>query len=89
MIRDYRSYAVMGALLGVMLSVPFGNANAAETQVQRGKYLASIIPCTDCHTPGTFLGKPDMKRYLGGSEVGFEVPGIGIFYAPKDRKAHV
>ena len=55
---------------------------AAETQVQRGKYLVSIIPCTDCHTPGTFLGKPDMGRYLAGSEVGFEVPGLGVFYGP-------
>ena len=59
-----------------------GQSNAAETQAQRGKYLVSVIPCTDCHTPGTFLGKPDMKRYLGGSEVGFEIPGLGVFYGP-------
>ena len=51
-------------------------------KLQRGKYLVSILPCTDCHTPGTFLGRPDTKRYLGGSEVGFEVPGLGIFYGP-------
>jgi mono/diheme cytochrome c family protein len=38
--------------------------------------------CTDCHTPGYFLGKPDMNRYLGGSEVGFEIPSLGIFYGP-------
>jgi hypothetical protein len=77
MINYARTYVMMGVSLGVMLSVLFGNANAAETQVQRGKYLVSIIPCNDCHTPGTFLGKPDMARYLGGSEVGFEVPGLG------------
>jgi mono/diheme cytochrome c family protein len=59
-----------------------GEANAADKLVQRGKYLVSIIPCNDCHTPGTFLGHPDMKRYLGGSEVGFEIPGLGIFYGP-------
>jgi len=59
-----------------------GAAQGAETEVQRGKYLTTVIPCTDCHTPGTFLGKPDMKRYLGGSEVGFEVPGLGVFYGP-------
>ena len=59
-----------------------GPVQGAETAVQRGKYLVSIIPCTDCHTPGTFLGKPEMKRYLGGSEVGFEVPGLGVFYGP-------
>jgi len=55
---------------------------AAETEVERGKYLVSVIPCTDCHTPGTFLGKADTKRYLAGSEVGFEVPGLGVFYGP-------
>src|SRR5271169_5465717 len=69
-------------LLGIMLGALCGNANAADPQIERGKYLASVIPCTDCHTPGTFLGKPDMKRYLGGSEVGFEVPGLGVFYGP-------
>lgn len=69
-------------LFGLALSVPIGSAAAAGRQVQRGKYLVSVIPCTDCHTPGTLLGKPDMKRYLGGSDVGFEVPGLGIFYGP-------
>ena len=64
------------------LSVAIESANAAETDGQLGKYLVSIIPCTDCHTPGTFLGRADMKRYLGGSDVGFEVPGLGVFYAP-------
>jgi len=48
----------------------------------RGKYLVSIAGCTDCHTPGYFFGKPDMARYLGGSEVGFEIPGLGIFHGP-------
>jgi len=55
---------------------------AAAQDVQRGKYLVSIIPCADCHTPGSFLGKPDMTRYLAGSDVGFEVPGLGVFYGP-------
>src|SRR4029079_6969331 len=66
----------------VLLGLAVQQADAAETQAQRGKYLVSIIPCTDCHTPGTFLGKPDMKRFLSGSEVGFEIPGLGIFYGP-------
>ena len=69
-------------LSGAMASALCGTANAADPQVARGQYLTSVIPCTDCHTPGTFLGKPDMTRYLGGSEVGFEVPGLGVFYAP-------
>jgi mono/diheme cytochrome c family protein len=67
-------------LLGAALCAMFDSAQAASRQVERGKYLVGIIPCTDCHTPGTFLGHPDMNRYLGGSDVGFEVPGLGVFY---------
>jgi hypothetical protein len=48
-------------------------AYADSVQVARGKYLVRLAGCTDCH----FLGKPDMSRYLAGSDVGFEVPGIG------------
>ena len=54
----------------------------AQTQTQRGEYLVTIMDCTGCHTPGTFLGKPDMQRPLAGSEVGFQIPGLGIFYPP-------
>jgi len=82
MIRCFCALAAMFMLISAGHIVPLSPAGAAETQAQRGKYLVSIIPCTDCHTPGTFLGKPDMKRYLGGSDVGFEVPGLGIFYGP-------
>jgi mono/diheme cytochrome c family protein len=51
----------------------------AETPVERGKYLVTISGCSDCHTPGTFLGHADMSRYLGGSDVGFAIPGLGVF----------
>ncbi len=81
-VRSSNLIALSLLVLGATLSAPCGKANAADPQVERGKYLVSVIPCSDCHTPGTFLGKPDMKRYLGGSEVGFEVPGLGIFYGP-------
>ena len=79
-VRQSTSIAMVLLLLGAMLGALCGNANAADPQIERGKYLVSVLPCTDCHTPGTFLGKPDMTRYLGGSEVGFEVPGLGVFY---------
>jgi len=52
---------------------------AAETQIERGKYLVTLGGCGDCHTPGNFLGHPDMKRLLAGSEVGFAIPGLGVF----------
>ena len=51
----------------------------ADSQLDRGKYLVVVASCNDCHTPGFFLGKPDTAKYLGGSDVGFEIPGLGVF----------
>jgi hypothetical protein len=48
---------------------------AENEQVTRGKYLVQLGGCTDCHTPGHFFGKPDMARYLGGSDMGSRCPG--------------
>ena len=55
---------------------------AQDTQIGRGKYLVALAGCNDCHTPGYFFGKPDMTRFLGGSEVGFEIPDLGVFHGP-------
>ena len=57
-----------------------GAATAAPKQVERGKYLVTLGGCNDCHTPGFLLGKPDFQRTLGGSDVGFAIPGLGVFY---------
>jgi mono/diheme cytochrome c family protein len=54
-------------------------ASADDAQIERGRYLIVIAGCSDCHTPGALLGAPDMKRYLGGSDVGFAIPGAGVF----------
>jgi mono/diheme cytochrome c family protein len=67
------------ALGAATLAAPTVNA---QSLVERGKYLATIGDCVDCHTPGYFLGKPDMTRYLGGSDVGFELPDLGVFVGP-------
>ena len=62
---------------------PSGQAKADNnSQLARGKYLVTLAGCNDCHTPGYFFGKPDMGRFLGGSEVGFEIPGLGVFHGP-------
>jgi mono/diheme cytochrome c family protein len=67
----------------LLLAAAFaGDAKADQSQIERGRYLTQIAGCSDCHTPGHFLGKPDMARFLGGSDVGFEVPGVGIVYGP-------
>jgi mono/diheme cytochrome c family protein len=64
-----------------LVAMPMLSVNA-ETPVERGQYLVNVAGCNDCHTPGYFLGKPDMARFLGGSEVGFEMPGLGTFHGP-------
>jgi mono/diheme cytochrome c family protein len=61
-----------------VLGLPIHRASA-DARTDRGKYLVNLGGCTDCHTPGSFLGHPDMKRYLGGSDVGFAIPGLGVF----------
>jgi mono/diheme cytochrome c family protein len=59
-----------------------GMAEAGGIQPARGKYLVELAGCTDCHTPGYFLGKPDPARFLAGSDVGFRVPGAGTVVGP-------
>ena len=45
-----------------------------QDPVARGEYLVSIMSCQDCHTPGTFYGKPDLTRRLSGSDLGWAGP---------------
>jgi mono/diheme cytochrome c family protein len=72
------SAAVAAVTVGI---VGYWRAEASDReQINRGKYLVTLGLCTDCHTPGYFFGKPDMTRYLGGSEVGFDMPGLGVFH---------
>jgi mono/diheme cytochrome c family protein len=70
---------LLPAAAAASLALP---ATADPAAIERGAYLVSIAGCGDCHTPGHFLGQPDLSRTLGGSEVGFEIPGLGTFYGP-------
>jgi len=54
----------------------------ADAQTERGKYLVTVGGCNDCHTPGALMGQPNMKEFLGGSDVAFAIPGLGAFVAP-------
>jgi mono/diheme cytochrome c family protein len=69
-------------MAATLLAASWLPASADEPVIERGKYLAGVAGCGDCHTPGYFLGKPDMSRHLGGSDVGFEIPEFGTFYGP-------
>lgn len=55
--------------------------DASASSVERGHYLATVMACSDCHNVGSFSPKPQ-EGYLQGGTVGFEVPGLGIFYPP-------
>jgi mono/diheme cytochrome c family protein len=57
-------------------------AFADQAQIDRGHYLVTLSGCSDCHTPGALLGTPDKGRVLGGSDVGFGIPGVGVFVGP-------
>ena len=72
------------SIAGALALLGFADAAQAAdpATIARGKYLVTIASCTDCHTPGYFLGKPDFSRALSGSEVGFEIPELGVFYGP-------
>lgn len=79
--------ALSGCGRAAEAETPAGAATAAlaggeRALVERGRYLVSVIGCGDCHTPGALAGRPDMAHPLTGSEVGFEVPGLGVFYGP-------
>jgi mono/diheme cytochrome c family protein len=67
--------------LALAAALPTGRSYA-ETKVQRGEYLARIMDCGGCHTGGALVGNPDPARHLAGSEVGFAISGLGIFYPP-------
>ena len=79
---NVKTIAAALAALCAPLVAPAAVQAADPAAVARGKYLVTVASCHDCHTPGYFLGKPDMARYLGGSDVGFELPGLGTFLGP-------
>lgn len=74
-------WAVSGLLAAAGMLV-IGFPASAQNVMKRGEYLATIMDCGGCHTTGILLGKPDPKMHLAGSEVGFQIPGLGIFYPP-------
>ncbi len=72
--------ALFAAMIG-LVTVLIAPA-AAKDQLKRGEYLATIMDCGGCHTTGALVGKPDPARHLAGSDVGFQIPDLGIFYPP-------
>lgn len=70
-------------ILAILTTAAFLTSSAhAEDAVTRGAYLARIMDCGGCHTPGAFTGQPNAAMALAGADVGFAVPGLGVFYPP-------
>lgn len=67
---------------GLVAASASAQTDAQAQDLKRGEYLAKIMDCTGCHTPGALAGQPDGTKFLGGSTIGFEIPGLGIFYPP-------
>jgi mono/diheme cytochrome c family protein len=66
-----RARAVIGTAIAGMLASP--PALSESGPLARGAYLvATVGRCGDCHTPLTWLGAPDVDRFLGGSSGGFQ-----------------
>lgn len=61
-------------------------AKAMSKEAQRGRYLAQIAGCNDCHTPGYMpsAGKVDEALWLTGDALGWRGPW-GTTYAPNLR----
>jgi mono/diheme cytochrome c family protein len=72
-------FAAATATLTLLAMTGLGRA---ETPVERGAYLAQIMDCGGCHNTGAFTPTPNLTTPLAGSDIGFEIPGLGIFYPP-------
>ncbi len=62
---------------------------AADSQVERGKYLVGITGCHDCHSPKLTGMKPDPDRILSGRPQSTKVPSsaLGEVHASEDLTA--
>ncbi len=86
-----RMFSMLTLAFAAWAAVPHARA-ADAAMVKRGEYLAGIMDCAGCHTPGALAGKPDMGAWLAGSDVGFQIPGLGVFYPANltpDREAGI
>lgn len=70
------------AAAGLAALLAAAPAALAESPVERGAYLAHIMDCGGCHNTGAFTPQPNLETPLAGSDIGFEMPGLGFVYPP-------
>lgn len=66
-------------LAAALLPLAVGSAQA-QSAVERGKYLVTVMDCGGCHTTGALRGQRDPAKFLAGNNIGWLVPGQGVFY---------
>ena len=84
-------FAAIGASFNSALAQKKDDKKASKAMSQeakRGKYLAQIAGCNDCHTPGYMesAGKVEESVWLTGDTLGWRGPW-GTTYAPNLRLA--
>ncbi|MCQ1547503.1 MAG: cytochrome c [Candidatus Accumulibacter phosphatis] len=65
------------SFLSILSPSPASAASGKDALlVERGKYLAQVAGCNDCHTPGYMQneGKVPENLWLTGADVGFQGP---------------
>jgi mono/diheme cytochrome c family protein len=72
----------LAALAAGLAALTASTVVQADDTLKRGEYLSKIMDCGGCHTRGALIGKPDPAFGLAGSDIGFEIPGLGYFYPP-------
>lgn len=78
-----KSFVPAAVLAGSVACIALSSAaRADEAQLTRGAYLASIMDCMGCHTPRTPEGEPVPGMHLAGSQLGFDMGPLGIYWPP-------
>jgi len=70
------------AMIASLAAAPALAQQAPAGPNARGEYLARIMDCGGCHTGGALAGPPDPRLHLAGSQIGFGIPEVGVFYPP-------
>ena len=66
--------------------VALASTTYSPEEIQRGRYMVSLLGCGSCHTNGALIGIPNKAQLLAGSDTGIAysnplaVPDPGIVY---------
>ena len=77
---------IAAAASGAMVQAWAEDSSAGAKMIERGRYLARIGGCNDCHTPGYLMNNGEIPeaRWLIGDSFGWRGPW-GTTYAPNLR----